>query len=324
MKKYTHSILGGTFDHFHSGHEHFLHEACIASEKLTIGLTTEALHTNKEFRESIEAWEDRKSVIEDFISLFHPEVEFEIIPLDNIYGTTLTDKNIDVLFVTEQGISNAMLINEKRKEKEWPEFVIVQVELVKGSDGLTISSTRIRKGEIDRQGLAYKKLFTKSLKLSDSLRPEFEKEWGEVLTEDENISEFLVGKRVFTVGDFVTQKTKDLEIKTILSVVDGKVERKILPNAEEAEGFKNMPGEINTRAVGIIFQKVDEALSGGVRLTVHIDGEEDLLALPLMLYVPLLSIVCYGLRNRGMVVVIIDEELKINLKNLAARMSIIE
>lgn len=325
MKKYSFSIIGGTFDHFHSGHEHFLHEACVASKHLTIGLTTEVLHANKEYRHTIEDFETRKSSVEEFISLYHPEISFEIIPLNDIYGTTLKEERIDAIFTTEHGLENTHTINKKRIEKRWQELQIELVQLVKGNDGETISSTRIRKGEIDRRGFSYPKLFSKNLRLTDDLKPEFQKAWGDVLTDDETIANVLSGKKIITVGDVVSKTVRKLEIKPLLLVIDQKSERNFLSEVKSDTTIQvNKAGEINTATAAFLFDRLDAALLNNVSQTVVIDGEEDLLAFPLMLYAPLLSIVCYGLRDKGLVAVVIDEELKIELKNLASRMSFVE
>lgn len=325
MKKYRHSILGGTFDHFHSGHEHFLHEACVATEHLTIGLTTPELHRNKEFKDTIEDFEVRKSTVEAFISTFHPDVSFEIIPLEDIYGTTLHDLEIDAIFVTEHGIHNATTINKKRLKKGWGELAVELVGLVKGNDGVVISSTRIRKGEIDRLGYSYKKLFSKTLSLQDNLKPEFQKAWGQVLIDDDQIADSLGDSKIITIGDVVSKKVRELEIYSMLSVVDGKSERNFISEIKSDNIIQNNnAGEINASAAAFLFDRLDVSLKNSTHEIVVINGEEDLLALPLMLYAPLLSIVCYGMRNEGMVVVRITEEVKDKLKNLVARMNIKE
>jgi uncharacterized protein (UPF0218 family) len=69
---------------------------------------------------------------------------------------------------------------------------------------------------------------------------------------------------------------------------------------------KNPAGTITDEAVSA----VERALSGGERVGLIVEGEEDLLALPAVLYAPLNSLVVYGQPYEGVVVVRVTQEKK--------------
>lgn len=68
----------------------------------------------------------------------------------------------------------------------------------------------------------------------------------------------------------------------------------------------NPPGSITAEAQSILF----EAAKGCSHLAVIVDGEEDLLVLPLMVYLPVGSLIIYGQPREGMVVISLNKERK--------------
>lgn len=318
-KKYLHSILGGTFDHFHTGHEFFLKTALDFSKKLTIGLTTEVLHKSKDLADSIQDFQTRKDAIEEYMEMMDPAVIFEIIPLTDIYGTTLKEENIEAIFTTEHGIANTNSINEKRLKMGWNGLEVELVSLVKGDDGQVVSSTRIRRGEIDRTGIAYMDLFSNNSasKISEEVRKILGEPFGPILKNNKEIKEALDGKGfIFSVGDVSSRALFDLGLDPQIAIVDQKTERgnfewdskiwegKTILNAE------NRAGQINIESVRLINELIHSDKYRKGSTVIKVEGEEDLLALPLILFAPLGVAVCYGLRNKGMVVVRVTENMK--------------
>jgi pantetheine-phosphate adenylyltransferase len=56
------------------------------------------------------------------------------------------------LVVSKETEPTARSINEKRKEKGLPQLEIIIIDMVPSENHSAISTTRIRKGEIDREG----------------------------------------------------------------------------------------------------------------------------------------------------------------------------
>ena len=75
-----------------------------------------------------------------------------IIPIDNPYGITLIDKEIEALVVSYETANRAREINTLREGRGLKPLKIMIIDMVLADDDIPISSTRIRKGEIDRNG----------------------------------------------------------------------------------------------------------------------------------------------------------------------------
>ncbi len=136
-------VLGGTFDNFHKGHKHLLREASSLGD-VKIGLTSDEMaERTKGVR--VENFEVREKAVKDFL----PEAEVE--KIEDPMGFAI-DEDFDYIMVSSETRTRAEMINEKRKEAGKEEMKIVEVDLVLAEDGDPISSTRIRNGEIDREG----------------------------------------------------------------------------------------------------------------------------------------------------------------------------
>ena len=85
-------------------------------------------------------------------SFFSDKSNFVVIPLNDPYGTTIYDGDFDAIVVSEETEPTAVEINEIRVSKGMKPLDIVVVSFVLAYDGNPISSTRIRRGEITRNG----------------------------------------------------------------------------------------------------------------------------------------------------------------------------
>jgi pantetheine-phosphate adenylyltransferase len=81
---------------------------------------------------------------------------YDIKELNDPYGTTIYDEEIDAIVVSEETEPTALKINRIRHEKGMKALDILTIGMVLAEDGRPISSTRIRKGEIDREGIIIK------------------------------------------------------------------------------------------------------------------------------------------------------------------------
>ena len=147
--QFKQAIVGGTFDRFHAGHRKLLSEAFENSENVTIGIATDALFKYKSFSQLIEDYKSREHAVSVFIAKNALTKRAKIIPIHDIYGNSLTDENIDAIFVTQKTKPNAEKINEERQKLGFKVLEIVTVPFVRGDDDEIISSERIRLGLID-------------------------------------------------------------------------------------------------------------------------------------------------------------------------------
>lgn len=146
-KKYAKVAVGGTFDKFHDGHKKLLSTAFELGNQIEIGVTSDAFGGLKG---DIDSCEERMNNLKLF---FKDKSNFRVLSLDDPFGTTIYEADFDAIVVSEETEPNALKINEIRKSKGMNPLDIVVVSFVLAEDGNPISSTRIRRGEIDKNGL---------------------------------------------------------------------------------------------------------------------------------------------------------------------------
>lgn len=152
MKKFRKVAVGGTFDELHKGHRSLLIKAFEIGEIVLIGLCTDEFVRKMSKPHITAPYEVRLKELQDFIKKSRLSSKTEIIPLNDPYGNTLTDKCIEALVVSEETEKTAIIINQKRCEAQLPPLKIVTIRMVPAENYKPISTTRIRKGEIDREG----------------------------------------------------------------------------------------------------------------------------------------------------------------------------
>jgi len=141
--------LGGTFEPLHEGHKKLIDVAVkLGGRSITIGITSDRMaraRIRSVLPFSIRAENVRRYVLRKYG--FEPE----IVKITNPYGKTL-EVDFNYLVVSPETYEMALMINKKREEMGKRKITIVKVEWVMAEDGKPISSTRIKRGEIDRYG----------------------------------------------------------------------------------------------------------------------------------------------------------------------------
>lgn len=302
--KYKNGIIGGTFDHLHIGHKKLIDTAFSLSENMSIGLSTEKLYGQKFLAGLIDTYETRESGLKSYLKEKNYLSRAEIIPLEDIFGPSLTIKNIDAIFVTEKTLPNAEVINEERQKKSLPQIEIVTVPFVKDESGEIITSERIRLGEVDREGQVYSHIFKnkEKLKLPLDLRKELRKPVGSVIADIAKIKDNLTrDSLLITVGDIVTKSLRDINCIPDIEIIDFKTRRssideKLISQYKKMniKTYRNEPGSIHKEVIDVYLEAVRNCVTNRQKQTIIIEGEEDLLTLPAILLAPLRSLVCYG------------------------------
>lgn len=147
MGKYKRVAVGGTFDKFHYGHRKLISKAFEIGESVEIGVTSNVFASKKG---DVDSCDNRMANLNEFLKTKHDN--YHISRLDDSYGPTINDENYDAIVVSEETEPNAIKINEIRVSKGMNPLDIVVISFVLANDGVPISSTRIRKGEINRKG----------------------------------------------------------------------------------------------------------------------------------------------------------------------------
>ena len=150
-KKYNKVAVGGTFDKFHDGHKKLLSTAFELGNQIEIGVTSDEFGGLKG---DIDSCKERMDNLKLF---FKDKSNFNVVSLDDPFGTTIYEADFDAIVVSEETEPNAVKINEIRTSKDMNPLDIVIVSFVLAEDGNPISSTRIRRGEINKNGLILSK-----------------------------------------------------------------------------------------------------------------------------------------------------------------------
>ena len=154
------------------------------------------------------------------------------------------------------------------------------------------------------------------MKLSPSLRDQLKIPLGlflpESLADKKHIKKHLPeNSYVITVGDRTTEKMIDYGLIPSLQIIDGQEKRKkrtppSLSNIATELVVDNPAAEITLPSIEIIKQAF--TMQSPVRLSVQ--GEEDLLVIPVCIHAPDNSVVLYGQPNEGLVIVKITPEIR--------------
>lgn len=302
--KYRHSILGGTFDHLHIGHKKLLDEAFNLSEKVTIGLSMPNLYQKKFLSHIIDPYQTREAELKKYLQEKNYLYHARIVPLNDIFGPSLEIKNIDAIFVTQTTLPNAQEINKERSKKSLTLLQIVTVPFVNDEAGQVITSERIRLGEIDREGRVYLNIFAKKNKINlpEFLRKELRQPAGRIITDVKKIKDIMPDKSLLiTVGDIVTKSLRGINHIPDIEIIDFKTRRSLIDNElinaykkKNPKIYTNPPGTINRKVVEVYIKAINTCLNQHQKQSIIIEGEEDLLTLPAILFAPLHSFVCYG------------------------------
>ena len=153
------------------------------------------------------------------------------------------------------------------------------------------------------------------MKLPDSLRDQLKIPLGILLPigqdNKRNIQKYLSDNSyIITVGDRTTEKLIDFDLIPSLQIIDGlekRIKRDILKLGSAFElKIDNPAAEITLESIEIIKKAFE--MTPPIRLTVN--GEEDLLVLPVCIHAPKNSVVLYGQPNKGLVLVEITAEIR--------------
>ncbi len=153
------------------------------------------------------------------------------------------------------------------------------------------------------------------MKLPDFLRDQLKIPLGILLPESDvnkiNIKKYLLpNSYIVTVGDRTTEKMINFGLVPSLQIIDGIEKREKREPPKLANSIEltvdNPAAEITSQSIEII--KKVFTMQPPVRLCVN--GEEDLLVIPVCIHAPENAIVLYGQPNEGLVIVKVTPEIR--------------
>ncbi|CAG8448717.1 1591_t:CDS:2 [Scutellospora calospora] len=134
-KLYQTAIVGGTFDHLHAGHKILLTmTAWISGEKMICGVTDDCMLKTKKFKEFLEPINIRITKVLKFLNAIHQGLLYEVVPIYDIYGPTISEPSIQALVVSKETMSGSGLINEERQKRGFETLNIFVIEVISSSN----------------------------------------------------------------------------------------------------------------------------------------------------------------------------------------------
>jgi inosine/xanthosine triphosphatase len=148
--------LGGTFNIIHKGHELLFEEAFKNDNQVFIGLTSDELIKGKKEYE-VDKYEVRQRALSSFLDGKGWNGRYTISKLVDELGPATT-KDFDAIVVSEDTREGAEAINRTREQNSLKPLKILTVKLAYAENGDVISSTRIKKGQMDVNGKLMKRV----------------------------------------------------------------------------------------------------------------------------------------------------------------------
>ena len=160
------------------------------------------------------------------------------------------------------------------------------------------------------------------MKLPESLREQMKKPLGILLLEKDTTKQNILknipeNAFVITVGDRTTEKMIEFGLTPSLQIIDSQEKRVKREPPKNAITLTELV--CDNPAAEITMQSIDtikNAFSSKTPVRITVNGEEDLLVLPVCIHAPENSVVMYGQPNEGLVIVQINEEIRHKTQNL--------
>jgi len=160
------------------------------------------------------------------------------------------------------------------------------------------------------------------LKLPENLREDLKIPLGDLINDidvnNKNIQTKINQKSIIiTVGDKTTENIINLGIRPQIQIIDGLEKRNQcdIPLDDKIITIltcKNPPGEITQESI----QTIQKAFSSDPPIRIIVDGEEDLLVIPVCIAAPENSVVMYGQPNEGLVIVHVTPEIRAKVQKI--------
>ena len=156
------------------------------------------------------------------------------------------------------------------------------------------------------------------LRLPEDMREELARPCENIYTA---VPGHIRGKKVFSVGDVCTITLYQSGIIPQLAVVDGKTRRSSHSGAEELRFDRTIKVRNPQACISDeLWNSIREALKGSEKTIIMVDGEEDLAALVCLSEAADGDFVVYGIPEKGMCIIEVDENARKKAKNVLSRM----
>ena len=144
--------VGGTFDILHLGHEKLLAKAFELGELVFVGVTGDRLISTLNKDHPVRKFAIRQRDLRRFLKARGWLQRARITELKDPFGPATRRRRLDALVVSEETRANGLRVNALRRNRGLKPLRLYVVRMVRTKDGLLLSDTRIRRGEVNPQG----------------------------------------------------------------------------------------------------------------------------------------------------------------------------
>ena len=152
VRRFRKVAVGGTFDNLHEGHSRLLGKALEMGDLVVIGVTTDEMLRVHPKNHLVAKFDERQRNLLSFLTDLGVVERVQIVPITDKFGPVIYDAELDALVVSRETCPVGKEINEIRSKRGYAPMKLIVIDLVLADDGLPISTTRIRRGKIDRDG----------------------------------------------------------------------------------------------------------------------------------------------------------------------------
>ena len=141
--------VGGTFDSFHRAHRAILDAACDAGKSILVGITSDAMAAKGRPGQRLGSYYVRAGSVSRYLK--DRGRPHRIVKLEDPKGPAASGP-YEAIVVSPETRAAADRINQVRKKGGLGPLSIIEIPTVLAEDGLPLSSSRIRKEGMDREG----------------------------------------------------------------------------------------------------------------------------------------------------------------------------
>jgi inosine/xanthosine triphosphatase len=141
--------VGGTFNVIHRGHELLFETAFTVGDHVEVGLTSDEF-ARASRKVDVVPYFQRKEQLKRFLARYGKP--FDIVMISDQMGTAATSELLDAIVVSPETREHADEINDARRRNGLKALKVFPIREVFAEDSGLISSSRIVRGEIDKEG----------------------------------------------------------------------------------------------------------------------------------------------------------------------------
>ncbi len=159
------------------------------------------------------------------------------------------------------------------------------------------------------------------LRIPKEMREELREPYGKLFDDIKKAIKHVKGTVMVSVGDEAGYTLQSAGIKPDIIIVDGKIRRKPTDNIVGMD-YDTIRAENETGYLTHeLWMGVDRSMKAGKPVKIQVDGEEDMAVLPVMILGSYGMSIIYGLFDKGVCVLKIDEETRKTARNLIRKIA---